>query len=70
MNNIEKIVYKIWDKKEGRFAASYSRACHDEVEWDSEDHALNSNCHGIFKDSSRYKVVKYKVKYEKLSTVA
>lgn len=64
---MDKIVYKIWDKKEGRFATSYSRAYHDEVEWDSKDSALNANCHGIFKDSSRYKIVKYQVEYKELS---
>lgn len=58
--------FKIWDKEAERWATAYSRAYHDEEEWDSEDRALNSNCHGIFKDEERYEVVKIKVTREPL----
>jgi hypothetical protein len=62
----DKTVYKIWDKQLGQFASAYSRAYHDEWEWETEERALNSNCHDIFKDASRYEIVKYKVKYEEV----
>ena len=63
---MDKIVYKLWDKKEEVFASSYSRVYHDEIEWSSESNARNANCHGMFEDKTRYAVKKYRVTYEEI----
>lgn len=61
----KKTVYRIWDKKSEKYAGSYSRSCHDEFDFDSEESALNANCHGMFKDSETYEIHKCIRKYEK-----
>ena len=53
-----KIVYQIVDRQTGQRQGVYSRACHDEFEWDSPESALHANCHGIHKDSDRYAIQK------------
>ena len=47
-------IYKIWDNKEHKYCSAYSRSYHDEIEWDSEDHARNAHCVYNWKDTSRY----------------
>lgn len=56
-----KSVYKIWNKKENKYSGSYSRACHDEYDFSSEESALNANCHGIFKDTDTYEIHRVEV---------
>ena len=61
---MERIVYKIIDKKTGNFTGSYTRGNYDKFEWDTEYAARNANFHGMFKDESKYDVKKYRVTYE------
>lgn len=69
MKTLEKkpeTVYRIIDKTTGEPCGSYSRACCDEFDFSSVESARESNCHGMFKDPSKYKIAKYKVTYELL----
>lgn len=59
----EKVVYRILDKEANSYVGVYSRACRDEYDFLSESEARNANCHGIYKDESKYKVVKMKRYY-------
>ncbi len=61
-----KIIYKIHNKEDGNYEGVYSRACHDEFEFDSEESARSSNCHDIYEDKELYDIHKYKVTYEKI----
>ena len=58
------IVYRIIDRKTGKATGSYSRACCDEYDFRSAEHARTANCHGKFEDESEYKIAKYRVTYE------
>ena len=51
-----KKVFKIWNKKNKAYSGSYSRAYGDIYEFDSEDSALNHNCHGMFHDTDTYEI--------------
>ncbi len=62
----EKVVCKIFDKEAGTYEGVYSRACHDEFEFTSEEDARSSNCHDIYEDKERYDIHKYKVTYERI----
>lgn len=62
----EKIVFKIIDKATGKPQGVYSRSYHDEFEFSSKEDALNANCHGIHRDESRFRIVKYRVTYEEI----
>ena len=48
--------FKIWNKKEHKYSGSYSRAYHDIYDFDSEEEALNHNCHGVFHDTDTYEI--------------
>jgi hypothetical protein len=58
------IVYRIINQESGEAVGSYSRAYCDEYDFESVEQARNANCHGIFKDTEKYGVSKYKVTYE------
>jgi hypothetical protein len=58
------LVYRIIEKSSGEAVGSYSRACCDEYDFNSESEAREANCHGIYKDKNKYKIAKYKVTYE------
>lgn len=51
-----KTVYKIFNKKEGKYTGSYSRAYHDVYEFSSPEQALNSNCHDTYHDTDKYEI--------------
>jgi len=57
-------VFRIIDKATGTHVGSYSRACHDEYDFRSAEAARNANCHGVFRNTAKYKVAKYRVIYE------
>ena len=57
-------VFRIIDNITGCAVGSYSRAYCDEYDFNSESEARNANCHGIFKDTEKYSIAKYKVTYE------
>lgn len=59
-----KEVYRIIDRATGEAEGVYSRACHDEYDFESASAALHANCHGIHKNSKKYKIAKYRVIYE------
>ena len=58
------IVFRIIDKQTGDAAGSYSRAHCYEYDFKSANEARTANCHGMFEDKAKYKIVKYKVTYE------
>lgn len=57
-------VYRIIDRETGEARGSYSRAYCDEYDFGSAHEARNANCHGIFKDTDKYRIAKYRVTYE------
>jgi hypothetical protein len=59
-----KEVFRIISRQSGEAVGSYSRACHDEYDFESLFSARNANCHGIFRNGEQYKVSKYRVIYE------
>lgn len=62
--NQAQIVYRIINKGTGEATGSYSRACHDEYDFNSVYNARIANCHGMFTNEDRFKIAKYKVTYE------
>ena len=60
------IVYRIIDRATHLPVGSYSRAYCDEFDFDSVEQARNANCHGVFKDETKYDIAKYRVTYELL----
>lgn len=58
------IIYRIIDNETGDACGSYSRACCDEYDFESPSQARSANVHGIFNDSKRYRIAKYRVTYE------
>lgn len=56
-------VFRIIDRNSGEAVGSYSRAYCDEYDFSSVSEARNANCHGMFEDKEKYKIVKYKVTY-------
>jgi hypothetical protein len=61
---MKKEIYQIVNRANGSREGSYSRAYHTEYEFSSVDEARNSNCHKIYQDKSKYKIVKYRVTYK------
>ena len=59
-----KTVFRIIDRKTEEHQGVYSRAYHDEYDFNSAEEARNSNCHGIYQDKGKYKISKYRVVYE------
>lgn len=57
-------VYRIISKDTNKPEGVYSRAYHDEYDFESIESARNANCHGIYKDKNKYRIAKYKVTYE------
>jgi hypothetical protein len=57
-------VYRIIDRETGEAKGSYSRACCDEYDFRSVSEARNANFHGVFKDTEKYRIAKYRVLYE------
>lgn len=55
------IKYKIFNKETKHYQGVYSRDYHDEYEFDSEDSALNANCHGVHHDTDIYEIHKVEV---------
>jgi hypothetical protein len=60
------IIYRIISKNTGEPCGSYSRAFCYEFDFRSVESARSANCHGMFKDKSKYKIAKYRVTYELL----
>lgn len=58
------IVFRIIDRETGNAQGSYSRAYCDEYDFGSVEEARSANCHGIFQDTKKYKIAKYRVTYE------
>lgn len=54
-------VYRIFDRQTGQPVGSYSRACHDEFDFASPEHARNANCHDIFQDRKKYRIAKVEI---------
>jgi hypothetical protein len=59
-------VFRIIDRATGEAVGSYSRAYCDEFDFSSSSEARHANCHGIFKDTTKYKIARYRVTYELL----
>ena len=57
-------VFCITDRDSGKVCGSYSRACCDEYDFRSKDEARDANIHGMFQDTAKYKIAKYRVTYE------
>jgi mRNA-degrading endonuclease RelE of RelBE toxin-antitoxin system len=57
-------VYRILDRKTEEVQGSYSRAYHDEYDFNSAESARRANVHGMFEDKEKYKINKYRVIYE------
>ena len=60
----EHIAYRIIHRSSGTAVGSYSRACHDEYDFESVESARNANWHGVFRRRSQYAIAKYRVIYE------
>lgn len=56
-------VFRIINKETDESVGSYSRSYCDEYDFKSVEAARNANCHGMFQDTSKYKIVKYEVTY-------
>ena len=57
-------VYRIIDLATDLPVGSYSQANHDEYDFHSPEAARSANVHGLFRDTNRYRVNKFKVTYE------
>lgn len=57
-------VYRIINGQTGETQGVYSRSCCDEYDFRSPKAARKSNCHGIYKNESVFKIAKYRVIYE------
>lgn len=62
-------VFRIIDGATGDAVGSYSRAYCDEYDFNSAKEARNANYYGLFKDTEKYKIAKYKVTYELIDIV-
>jgi len=58
-----KMVYRIVNRETEQHQGVYSRACHDDYDFDSVERAKSSNFHDIYQDRYKYKINKYKVTY-------
>jgi len=57
-------VFRIIDRATGEAVGSYSRAYCDEYDFISASAARTANCHGMFEDTKKYAIAKYRVTYE------
>ncbi len=57
-------VFRIIDRSTGEAVGSYSRAYSDEFDFSSCEDARGANCHGMFQDTGKYAIAKYRVTYE------
>jgi hypothetical protein len=57
-------VYRIISNNNNKPQGVYSRAYHDEYDFESISEARDSNFNGIYKDKNKYRIAKYKVTYE------
>ena len=60
----EAIIYRIVHRETGVVQGVYSRAYHDDHDFESVEQARDANCHGVYQDHKRYKISKYRVRYE------
>ena len=60
MNETKK-VFRIIDRETQEAVGSYSRAYHDEFDFDSVEAARSANCHGMFQDKEKYAIAEYEV---------
>jgi len=58
-----KNVFRIIDRKTKKAVGSYSRGCHNEVDFDSVARARTANCHGMFENDEKYAIAQYRVYY-------
>ena len=58
------VVFRIINRETGNPVGSYSRAYCDEYDFSSCKEARTANCHGMFEDTEKYAIAKYKVTYE------
>lgn len=61
-----KIIYRIIDLKTGEAVGSYSRAYHDEFDFNTAEEARTANVHGMFEDPLKYRIAKVRVTYEEV----
>jgi len=66
--NKPETVYRIIQRSNGEVVGSYSRAYCDEYDFRSVDEARKANCHGMFEDTDKYAIAKYRVTYELLES--
>ena len=67
MNSKE--IYRIIDRQTSKVISVYiPPSASDVSEFDSVESARESNCHGIYKNESKYRIEKYKVTYELLDS--
>ncbi len=60
---MDKVVYTIHDRVTDKQQVAYSRAYHDDYEWNHPDYARNSMCDGYYEDRERFVVKKWLVTY-------
>lgn len=65
-----KFIFRIIEKSTETPVGVYSKSYHDRFDFNSADEALESNCHGVFKNREKYKIVKYRVTYELIDDLA
>jgi hypothetical protein len=63
----DKVVYKIYNRKTGKYEGVYQRAYHDKYEFESPKEARASNVHGMYEDTDKYAIHKFKVKYKRVN---
>ncbi len=57
-------VFRIINNETNEATGSYSRAYCDEYDFRSIKSARNANCHGMFKDKTKYRIAEYEVIYK------
>lgn len=60
----QRFVYRILNKNTNKIEGSYERCNYMKYDFDSEEQARDSNCHGMYADKERYDVIKIKVTEE------
>lgn len=60
----EQTVYRIIDRGTGKAVGSYCRSYHDDFDFASAQEARSANCHGMFENKEKYRIAKYRVRYE------
>lgn len=63
-DKIERVVYRVIDRKTGHAEGVYSRSYHDDYDFGSLRAARDSNVHNVYHDEKKFAVAKYKVTYE------